>query len=212
MRGKPPYYLEADALITCIERATYYSRATKYPLIVYCDQAALQWIKTASKGAVTAWRIERLNGLNYEVKYKPGKINVVADALSRYPMIGPRQLGRRPGRWGVDTAKRHTPAELHEALRGETPGDLALRNERHAAAGGCVAAVARPPLNAHRSLQRSLVPRAQLLPVRQCCSLESSRRRDRDESAPDELGRRGVHVGNVAPEEDLPLRVALGQG
>ena len=29
MRGKPPYYLEADALITCIERATYYSRATK---------------------------------------------------------------------------------------------------------------------------------------------------------------------------------------
>ena len=94
MRGKPPYYLEADALITCIERATYYSRATKYPLIVYCDQAALQWIKTASKGAVTAWRIERLNGLNYEVKYKPGKINVVADALSRYPMIGPRQLSR----------------------------------------------------------------------------------------------------------------------
>ena len=94
MRDKPPYYLEADALITCIERATYYSRATKYPLIVYCDQAALQWIKTASKGAVTAWRIERLNGLNYEVKYKPGKINVVADALSRYPMIGPRQLSR----------------------------------------------------------------------------------------------------------------------
>ena len=94
MRGKPPYYLEADALITCIEHAAYYSRATKYPLIVYCDQAALQWIKTASKGAVTAWRIERLNGLNYEVKYKPGKINVVADALSRYPMIGPRQLSR----------------------------------------------------------------------------------------------------------------------
>ena len=59
MRGKPPYYLEADALITCVERASYYSRATAYPLVVYCDQAPLQWIKTASKGAVTAWRIKR---------------------------------------------------------------------------------------------------------------------------------------------------------
>ena len=94
MRGKPPYYLEADALITCVERASYYSRATEYPLVVYCDQAPLQWIKTASKGAVTAWRIERLNGLDYEVHYKPGKINVIADALSRYPMIGPRTLSR----------------------------------------------------------------------------------------------------------------------
>ena len=94
MRDKPPYYLEADALITCIERASYYSRATEYPLVVYCDQAPLQWIKTASKGAVTAWRIERLNGLDYEVRYKPGKQNIIADALSRYPMIGPRTLSR----------------------------------------------------------------------------------------------------------------------
>ena len=35
-----------------------------------------------------------LNGLDYEVHYKPGKINVIADALSRYPMIGPRTLSR----------------------------------------------------------------------------------------------------------------------
>ena len=94
MRGKPPYYCEGDALCTTIEIGSYYSRATPFPLHVNCDQAPLQWIKTASKGAVTAWRIERINEYDYEVHYKPGKYNITADALSRYPMIGPKTLSR----------------------------------------------------------------------------------------------------------------------
>ena len=95
MIGKPPYYLEGEAFCTAVEHGSYYSRATAYPLIVNSDQAALQWIHSASKGKLNSWRIERINQHWYEARYKPGKLNVVADALSRYPMLGPRNWQAR---------------------------------------------------------------------------------------------------------------------
>ena len=113
MRGKPPYYCEGDALCTTIKIGSYYSRATPFPLHVNCDQAPLQWIKTASKGAVTAWRIERINEFDYDVHYKPGKYNDTADALSRYPMIGPKTLSRI----GVGAALSRLLESMPEAAR-----------------------------------------------------------------------------------------------
>ena len=72
MQGKPPYYTEADALITGATEAKYYAQATPFPLLCLTDQAPLQWIKTCSKGRVTAWRIENLWDLEYVVQYRPG--------------------------------------------------------------------------------------------------------------------------------------------
>ena len=90
----PPYYTEADAMITGALDAKYYAQATPFPLLILTDQAPLQWIKTCSKGRVTAWRIEQLWDIEYEVRYRPGSWNIVADALSRYPMLGPQLLAR----------------------------------------------------------------------------------------------------------------------
>ena len=67
-------------MITAALDAKYYAQATPFPLLILTDQAPLQWIKTCSKGRVTAWRIEQLWGIEYMVVYRPGSWNVVADA------------------------------------------------------------------------------------------------------------------------------------
>ena len=83
MRSRPPYYKEADGLITAATDARYYAEATEFPLLIYTDHAPLQYIKTCAKGPVTGWRIENLMGMPYEVKYLPGPKNIEADARCR---------------------------------------------------------------------------------------------------------------------------------
>ena len=63
--------------------------------------------------AVTAWCIERINEFDYDVHYKPGKYNDTADALSRYPMIGPKTLSRI----GVGAALSRLLESMPEAAR-----------------------------------------------------------------------------------------------
>ena len=43
---------------------------------------------------MTGWRIENLAGMDYTVKYRPGPMNGVPDAVSRYPFLGPKSLTR----------------------------------------------------------------------------------------------------------------------
>ena len=94
-KGKVPlYYTEAHTIITAVLDAKYYAQATPFPLLILNNQAPLQWIKTCSKGRVTAWRIEQLWDIRYTVVYHPGSWNVVADVLSRYAMLGPERLAR----------------------------------------------------------------------------------------------------------------------
>ena len=89
-RSYPPYYREALALITGLELARPFAECTPWPIIAYTDHIPLTFMKTATKGQIAAWRIERLGGLDYEVRYRPGRSHNVPDALSRYPLLGPR--------------------------------------------------------------------------------------------------------------------------
>ena len=54
MRRRPPYYKEADALITGMTLASYYSLATPFSLLAKTDQAPLRYIDTSAKGPVVA--------------------------------------------------------------------------------------------------------------------------------------------------------------
>ena len=94
MAKRPPYYKEADALITGLTLARPYADASRFPIMAITDHAPLQWIKTAAKGPVTGWRIENLAGMDYTVVYRPGPMNGIPDALSRFPFLGPRRLTR----------------------------------------------------------------------------------------------------------------------
>ena len=94
MAKRPPYYKEADVLITGLTLARLYADASLFPIIAIKDHAPLQWIKTAAKGSVTGWRIKSLAGMDYTIQYRPGPQNGIPDALSRHPFLGTRQLTR----------------------------------------------------------------------------------------------------------------------
>ena len=97
MRGRPPFYLEADALLWGCEKARFYALSSPYPLYTYSDHAPLQWIHKSAKGAVSSFIIESLSDLDTVHQCVPGNSSFMAvpDAASRHPMLGPKRLAPR---------------------------------------------------------------------------------------------------------------------
>ena len=92
---KPPYHREAKAWMNGMELTQPFALFNKYPVECYTDHSPLQWIKhTSGKGPVSQFIIDKLSIMDYNMHYIRGPDNVVADALSRYPMLGPRTLMR----------------------------------------------------------------------------------------------------------------------
>lgn len=74
---------EALAIMWAIDKYKPYLYGNKFLLIT--DHKPLTFIKSSFKNSkILRWRLE-LENFDYEVKYKEGKTNVVADALSREP-------------------------------------------------------------------------------------------------------------------------------
>lgn len=74
---------EALAIIWAVEKYTPYLYGNKFTLVT--DHKPLTFIKTSDKNPkILRWRLE-LENFDYDVVYKEGKTNVVADALSRRP-------------------------------------------------------------------------------------------------------------------------------
>lgn len=72
---------EALAIIWAVEKYKPYLYGRKFKLIT--DHKPLTFIKTSTKNSkILRWRLE-LENFDYDIQYKEGKANVVADALSR---------------------------------------------------------------------------------------------------------------------------------
>ena len=132
MRGRPPFYLEASALLWGMEKARFYALSSPFPLYTYSDHAPLQWINKTAKGAVSSFIIESLNDLETVHQYVPGSSSFMAvpDSASRYPMLGPKRLAPRGLRHSVQELLHRFPASLKTALKvqtcaGEDSPDLA---------------------------------------------------------------------------------------
>uniref|UniRef100_A0AB38Z1R9 RNA-directed DNA polymerase n=1 Tax=Pitica errantivirus TaxID=3078414 RepID=A0AB38Z1R9_9VIRU len=75
---------EALAIIWAVNKFKPYLYGQKFTLIT--DHKPLTFIKTSDKNSkILRWRLD-LENYDYEIKYKEGKSNVVADALSRMPI------------------------------------------------------------------------------------------------------------------------------
>jgi len=93
---KPPYHREAKAWMNGMTLALPYAMCNPFPLQCWTDHSPLTWVKhTSGKGPVSQFIIDTLSQIDYEMNYFQGEKNIVADALSRFPMLGPQKLVRR---------------------------------------------------------------------------------------------------------------------
>ena len=73
--------------------AKIFAMSNNHPLQVYTDHSPLTWIKhTSGKGPVSQFIIDSLSELDYTISYIRGPDNIYADALSRFPCLGPEKL------------------------------------------------------------------------------------------------------------------------
>ena len=100
---KPPYHREAKAWMNGMELSQIYILFNKHPIECYTDHSPLTWVKhTSGKGPVSQFIIDKLSVIDYNMHYIKGPDNVVADGLSRFPMLGPRTLTRTGLKRSVD--------------------------------------------------------------------------------------------------------------
>ena len=90
---KPTYHREAKAWMNGLTLTIPYALQNKFPVKCFTDHTPLTWIKhTSGKGPVSQFIVDTLSVIDYEMNYVKGKDNVIADALSRFPLLGPSRL------------------------------------------------------------------------------------------------------------------------
>jgi len=75
---------EGLAIVWAVEKLSPYLWGRKFT--VYTDHKSLIWLRTAmvDSGRLTRW-VQKLSSFEFDIKYRRGKDNVVADGLSRAP-------------------------------------------------------------------------------------------------------------------------------
>ncbi len=92
---KPPYHREAKAWMNGLTLTIPYAMMNPHPVQCYTDHTPLTWIKhTSGKGPVSQFIIDMLSVIDYDMYPIKGEDNKTADALSRFPLLGPSKLAR----------------------------------------------------------------------------------------------------------------------
>jgi hypothetical protein len=71
----------------------------------------LQWMKKSEKGPVSQFLVEQLSEVETVHQYIQGELNTIADAASRYPLLGPKRLAPRGLANSVQEALDRLPAQ-----------------------------------------------------------------------------------------------------
>ena len=93
MKRSPPYYKETAAWMNGLEKSRIYIDYSPFPVKCITDHIPLTYIKnTSGKGPVSQFVLDNLSSLDYTIEYRKGTKLVEADAVSRFPCLGPREL------------------------------------------------------------------------------------------------------------------------
>jgi hypothetical protein len=91
-RKRASCYLETDALLWGLAKCRFWALSSPFPLYASSDHLPLKWIHKCEKEPVSEFTIEQLSDIQWVHSYIPGPENSLFDALSRYPLLGPRVL------------------------------------------------------------------------------------------------------------------------
>jgi hypothetical protein len=79
------------------------------------DHMPLQWMKKSEKGPVSQFLVKQLSEVETIHQYIQGEMNPIADAASRYPLLGPKRLAPRGLANSVKEALARLPARLQSS-------------------------------------------------------------------------------------------------
>jgi hypothetical protein len=116
-RKRAPFYLEADALLWGLSKCRFWALSSPFPLYASSDHLPLKWVRHCEKGPVSAFTIEQLSDINWVHSYIKGPDNTLFDALSRYPLLGPRVLAPTGLSHAVSTLLDYLPPSLRAAAK-----------------------------------------------------------------------------------------------
>jgi transposase InsO family protein len=116
-RKRAPFYLEADTLLWGLAKCRFWALSSPFPLYASSDHLPLKWVRKCEKGPVSEFTIEQLSDLEWVHSYIPGPDNVLFDALSRYPLLGPRVLAPVGLSDAVTRLLEHLPDSLQTARK-----------------------------------------------------------------------------------------------
>ena len=170
-RARPPFYLEADALLWAQVKTMFYALSSPFPFYTYSDHLPLQWMNKSTKGPVSQFIIENLSELDVIHQYVPGKLNSIPDATSRHPLLGPRRISPQGLQHSVQILLDRLPESfrakpvVHAHAGIDTP-DLHRLIQAWRTGSGSVQPIAPtsrdPPAEADLAI---MVPRPEIAPV-----------------------------------------------
>ena len=118
MRRAPPYYKETKAWMNGLENARIYADYSPFPIRCITDHIPLTYVKnTSGKGPVSQFVLDNLSSLDYTITYRQGSKLVEADAVSRFPCLGPRTLATDGVKEAYDVLLSSLPLEWTEEGR-----------------------------------------------------------------------------------------------
>ncbi|GJQ99916.1 putative reverse transcriptase domain-containing protein [Tanacetum coccineum] len=131
--GVTPHDLELGAVVFALKIWRHYLYGTK--CTVFTDHKSLQHILDQKELNMRQRRwLELLSDYDCEIRYHPGKANVVADALSRKERIKPLRVRALVMTIGLDLPKQILEAQIEarkpENLKSEDVGGMLIENSK----------------------------------------------------------------------------------